>query len=147
MVATVDLAEPLRSKILATSSITALLPSYLGAKTVFTRRPVPPTSPYPLIVVSSDIVFSDQDGIDDSRPIIRRDVIAYGQNDTAEHYRTVETLGRLLRELFHSKRDIVVTGWSTMICTCLGPQIAPTDDDQVIARVVTLTLWLANPTP
>ena len=87
----------------------------------------------------------EQDGIDDFRPIQTRDVTVYGQNDTAAHYRTVESLAYAIRNLFHSQRQsITVTGWGVIQINCQGPIPAPTDDDQMVARMVSLQIQLGK---
>lgn len=140
-----NLAIPLRQAVLANSAITSLLAAYKDSYPVFTHRPTPTDADYPVIVISPDIAITDGDGINDFRPIQVRDVIAYGQNDTAAHYRTVEELGYAIRELFHSNRAAIqVPGWHVVDINCTGPIPAPTDDDQTVARAVSLTIQLAR---
>lgn len=139
------LGVPIRTAILATAGITNLLPAYLDSKTVFNRRPVPADATYPMIVVSPDISKTDNDGIDDQRPIIERDITTYGQNDKVEKYNTVESIARQVHDLFHGRREsIVVTGWHVIQVLARGPIPAPVDDDQNVARMVTLTIQLAK---
>ena len=141
---TPDLAPIIRAKLLTDAGLLALLPDYLGSKPIFTRRPAPTDAPFPMIIVSPDVAFTDQDGIRDFRPIILRDITVYGQNDTAQNYRDVETMARAIKDMFHSKREaLVVPGWATMQSICTGPIPAPVDDDQTVARVVSVTIWLA----
>jgi hypothetical protein len=140
-----DLAAPLIAALLGDAAITSQLAAYKGAYPVFNRRPVPVGAPYPMIVVSPDIVVSDQDGIDDFRPIQDRDIAVYGLNSDAAKYRTVEDLAYAVRELFHSVRTaITVPGWHVININASGPVPAPTDDDQTIARLVTLRVELAK---
>src|SRR4051812_26701905 len=128
-----DLAIPLRTAVLAATPITALLEAYKGSFPVFTRRPLPADAPYPSIIISPDISLSDQDGINDFRPIQERDITVYGQNDTAEKYRVVEVLGYKIRELFHKQRlAIAVSGWGVVQISARGPIPAPTDDDATV---------------
>ena len=140
-----DLSVPLRSALIASGSITALLSSYKSSYPVFTRRPAPDDADMPIIMVSPDITITDNDGIDDFRPVQTRDITVYGQNSTNAKYRAVEAIGYLIRELFHSNwRSIDVPGWKVVDITCLGPIPAPTDDDQTIARMVSLSIQLAK---
>lgn len=142
---TADLSAPIRAALLADAAITALLPAYLGSRTVFTRRPAPPDAPYPMILVSPDISVSDADGVSDLRPVAERDISVYGENDTAAKYRDVETLARAVRALFHrQRRAISVNGWSVSQIVARGPRPAPVDDTQTVGRVVTLTISLAQ---
>jgi hypothetical protein len=140
-----DLSIPLRAALVGASTITTLLAVYKGSYPIFTRRPAPADAPYPMIMVSPDISLTEQDGIDDFRPIQERDIIIYGQNDTPAKYRVVEQLGYAVREIFHSNRQsITVSGWGVILITARGPIPAPTDDDQTIARMVSLTIELAK---
>ena len=142
--ATADLAEPLRAAIVGASSITALLPTYVGSPTVFTRRPVPHDAPYPLIVISSDITVFNEDGVNDFRPINTRNILVFASNDTAIHYRVVDTLANLVRDLFHRNRNaITVSGWSIIDIQASGPEPIP-GDDQIEGRLIMLAIRLAQ---
>lgn len=140
-----DLAVPLRTALLSNSQITALLSAYQGSFPIFTRRPAPSDAVFPIIMVSPDIAITDQDGISDSRPIQTRDIIVYGSNERPQNYRNIETLAHLIRRQFHRQRNsITVTDWHVITITASGPTPAPTDDDQTIARAVSLNIQLAQ---
>jgi hypothetical protein len=139
----VDLAVPLRTALIGNTGITSKLATYQSAPAVFTRRPVPAGVAYPVIVISPDVAPSDQDGINDFRPVIVRDIAIYGENDTAAKYRTVEELGYLVKALFHrNRRAITVTGYSVTDIIARGPMPAPVDDEARVGRVVELTIRL-----
>ena len=58
-------------------------------------------------------------------------------------YRNVETIGYELRERFHRVRDaIFVEDYNVIDIRASGPIPAPTGDDRLIGRVVTLTIRL-----
>jgi len=140
-----ELETPLRTALVGVSGITTRLSAYKGSFPVFTRRPVPSDAPYPMIIVSPDIVKDDDDGLSDSRPIITRDISVYGQNDKADKYDNVQAIGRLIHDLFHRKRGaITVPGWNVTSITAHGPIPAPVDDDQTVARMVTLSIQLSS---
>lgn len=140
-----DLAVPIRTAVVGEASIASLLGAFKGSKPVFTRRPTPTDATYPIIVISPDISLSDNDGINDYRPVQVRDIVIYGQNDTVEHYRKVEAIAYAVRDFFHSNRQaILVPGWSVVDINCIGPIPAPTDDDQTVGRLVSLTIQLAR---
>lgn len=142
---TADLAAPIRTALLGDVSITAGLPAYAGGYPIFTRRPAPADAPYPMIMVSPDISVTDQDGINFLAPVSERDVVVYGQNDTAAHYRAVEALAFAVRALFHRKwRLLSVPGWKVVQVIARGPMPAPTDDDQTVGRLVALTISLSQ---
>lgn len=143
-----DLAVPIRSAILANTAIVADLATYLGVPAVFTRRPAPADAVFPMIIVGGNVVKGNRDGIHDNRPFIQRDVAVYGSNETAEHYRTVETLGDILYAMFHRVRNSIVISdgnWHVVDISCTGPIIGPVDDDHHIGRIVTLNITLGNP--
>lgn len=139
------LEQPIRAALIAETGVTANLSAYKGSYPVFTRRPAPEDVVYPIVMVSPDVSKDDQDGIDDSRPIIVKDVTVYGLNNTSANYRTVEAVARTIHNLFHRQRDAIdVTGWGVIQIIARGPIPAPTDDDQLVARMVSLTIQLAQ---
>ena len=140
----VDLAEPIRDALVASSGITTLLATYASEPAVFTRRPVPGNASFPMIVVTPDVTVSDQDGIFDFRPLIVREVIAYSLNDTPANYRLADQLAYLIRTLFHrQRRAISVPGWGVVDIVVTGP--SPTSqDDQTEGRSLLLTVQLAQ---
>jgi hypothetical protein len=148
-VSAADLAVPIRNALIGSSAITSRLTPYQGSFPIFTRRPMPtnPLPAYPVIMISPDISITDQDAINDRRPIQQRDIAVYGLNDTSANYRTVESLGYLVRELFHGLHNsISVPGWTVINIIGHGPSPAPTDDDQTVGRLVSLTVQLAKRT-
>ena len=141
----VDLAIPIRTALIGDSTITNELSAYAGSFPVFTRRPVPKGAKHPILVVSPDIVFGDTDGINDSRPVIMRDVAVYGLNNKAILYQQVETIARAVRTLFHRKAAVLtVVGWNVIDIVTAGPLSSPTDDEQITGRVVSLTVRLSK---
>ena len=140
---TLDLSAPLRTAIIGHTPIASKLGTFNGAPAVFTRRPVPDA--YPLVIVSPDIAVSDQDGISNLRPVVVRDIAAYGLNDTAANYRKVEQIGYALRDLFHRRRQsITVTGYRVIDIVAQGPYAAAVDDDTMAGRRVTLQVRLSK---
>lgn len=140
-----NLAVPLRAALVGAHDIMGYLQVYKDSWPVFTRRPAPSDAPYPMIMISPDITVSDQDGINDMRPIQERDVTVFGLNNTRDNYRNLEDIGYMIRSLFHRQRSaITVSGWHVVSITARGPYAAPTDDDKTIARVVPLTVSLAR---
>lgn len=141
-----DLSGPIRTAILGYSGIVSRIATWEGEGAVFTRRPVPEGATYPLIVISPDVTVGDADWLNTPKPIVGRDLVAYGQKGTpksGDQYRVVEQLGYLLRGLFHSQRfAISVPNFHVVQITARGPMPAPTEDDGLIARAVSLTIHL-----
>jgi hypothetical protein len=143
-----DLAIPILQALQGNSAITSMLPTYMGKPTIFTRRPVPPNAPYPMIVVSADISRNNNmDGLSDQRPVVTRDLIVYGSNDTDTNYRTVELIAYAVFDQFHRNHTSITPPdtWIIWDIVGLGPTPAPVDDDQHVARVVPLEVYLAHP--
>jgi hypothetical protein len=142
----VDLAIPLRDALIGNAGITALLPAYMSSFPVFTRRPPPTDAAYPMIIVSQSIMATDEDGINDLRPVITRDIAVYGSNEEAAKYRTVEQIAFLVFHLFHRKpSSISVDGYKVVQIRASGPVAAPSDDLNYVGRVVPVTVHLAAP--
>ena len=140
---TPDLAVPLRNALINAVAIQALVASYQGSYAVFTRRPTP-DNVYPQIVVSGEITFGNEDGNNYFAPMMTRDVTAWGLNDVATNFRNVEVLGRAIRDLFQRQRSsIVVPSWNVTDIQCRGPVRAPSDDDKLVGRLVSVTVRLS----
>lgn len=147
-----NLATPLRDAVMGLTDITDLLGTYAGEPSIFTRRPVPGEGTYPMVVISPDIALTDQDALINFRPVIMRDLAIYGQTirETSElgqqdDYRSIETIGYALREAFHRHREMVsVPDYNVIDIIASGPIPAPTGDDRLLGRVVTLTIRLSK---
>lgn len=136
-----DIAPAIRAALLADVAISGLLTEWNTEPAIFTRRPVPSEALNPIIVISPDVSITDVDALVSKRPVVIRDIIVYG--DQPDHYRTIESIGYLIRQLFHRSRlSISPTGYSVVDIIATGPNPAPTDDDKTVARVVTLTITL-----
>lgn len=137
---TLEVLVPMRAAIIASAAITAKMGKYQGAPSVHTRRPVPADAGYPMITVGPIIARSDEDGINNFRPVVVIDVNTYGE--AAAHYRDVEAVADMIYAMFHRQRPIAVAGYSVTQITASGPSPAPADDDTHIGRRVTLTIRL-----
>ena len=137
-----DLASPFYTYLANVSAITSLLGTYLSNPSIHTRRPIPVAAQYPMIVVSPAIAITDEDGLVSRRPVVITDIAAYGQQDS--DYRTIDSLGYLLRSNFHrqSKFSISVSGYDIIDLVASGPVPAPTDDNEQIGRMITVTTRL-----
>jgi hypothetical protein len=140
-----DLSEPIRTAIIGDATVTAELAAYKGSYPVFTRRPVPTDAPYPLVLISGPMSAGNDDGVDDERPILLRDVMVYGRNDSATNYLQVETIAFALKDIFHRAwKSISVSGWKVVSIISTDPNEAPVDDDDEVGRRIELTVTLAK---
>lgn len=142
-----DLSAPLRGALIAYGDLTALLGLYEGYPSVHTRRPAPEGAEYPMAIVSGDIAIGDRDGLRSRRPVVVRDVAVYGRKgapgDTSDQTREVEAAAYHIRALFHRQRTaITVPSYNVVSITASGPFEAPTEDEKLIGRVVSLTIHL-----
>jgi len=138
--ATLNLASSIYAALADDLYITSRLGQFMSPS-IHTRRPVPEGAEYPMIVVNPDTSIINEDALVSRRPVITRDVIAYGEQDG--QYRVVEELGYYLRDKFHRNPDsLTVSGYDIIDIVVVGPFPAPTDDYQHIARGVTLTIRL-----
>lgn len=136
----IDLAVPIRTALIGQSGIMTNIASYLNSKAVFTQRPAPADAAYNMIMVSPDITSTNEDGVSDKRPMQTRDIAVYGLNTPDTNYAAVEAAGYAIKQFFHrNKNAIIVPGWGITQITATGPIPGPTDDEKVIARVVSVT--------
>lgn len=137
-----EVLGPLRTVIKAESGITSLLSTWQSEPSIFTKRPVPDSIGYPVIIVGPVVSGRSgvADGINDHRPVVTVDVSVYGLQD--DHIRIVETLGQKVFSLFHQQRNVTIANYSVTQILAEGPYPAPVDDEQTVARRVRLNLRL-----
>lgn len=135
-----DLAASLRAAILENAAIVELLSTYVGQPSVHTRRPTASEATYPMIVISQDISVTDADFLVGRNPVVVRDISVYGQQP--DSYRAVETVGYMLRQLFHRRKFAVPDGYGLIDCVASGPVSAPAEDEKLVGRMVSLTMRL-----
>lgn len=136
---TPNLGPSLRDAILGSAPIVALLGEFDGESSVHTRRPAPKGAGYPMCMISGDVAITDQDALASFRPVIMRDIAFYGEQP--RHYRDVERLGLLGRDLFHRQRfSLQSEQFHVIDIVASGPIIAPTEDDKIVGRLLMLTI-------
>ncbi len=135
-----NLLPDIRSALLGLASVQNALAQWEGSPTVFTRRPVPGDALYPMILVQM-VSGTDVDGLTARRPVQTYDVIVYGRQK--EDLRAVEEVSFSVRNFFQRNRfAIALDDCSVVLITCSGPRIAPSSDESLVARMVTLTITL-----
>jgi hypothetical protein len=140
----VNLGPSIRAALLE-SPVAAGLATYQGVPAVFTRRPVPEDAAYPLAIVGPEVSVTDQDLLNERVPVVVRDVVVYGQKGAPgeDQYRVVEELAWAVRELFHrQKRSLTVADHHVVDVVTAGPIAAPTEDENLVGRLVSLTVRL-----
>jgi hypothetical protein len=139
-----ELTIPLRAAIVGNSAIMSNMPSYANGDAVFTRRPTPIGAPYPLIVIGPNFSDVDVGGLNDQRLKLKRDIVVYATNDTADRYRLTETIAAAIRNLFHRNPfAIKVPGWKVVNIWARGPtHVDVSSEDEFVARNVEVTVEL-----
>lgn len=136
----------LRKALSEDAGIVLRLEEYKGEPAVFTRRPVPHDAPGRIAIINPGNI-SDWDALAVDRPWWSGTIAFYGvkgepgsdQDDT----RKVEEAADLARELFHRQRfSVQVAGFSVIEIVAGGPVPGPTDDDNEVARIVSLRIRL-----
>lgn len=140
---TPDMGPGIRAALIADSGIVSLLSMVDGVPAVFTKDPANEPEAMPQIVISADIVHEDMDHLSDLWSIVTRYVRVYGRYQ--DHYRDVDSISRQIRSLFHRRRlSIEVSGYHVARVICSGPIPAPTSDDEIVGRVVTLEITVGE---
>ena len=136
-----DILPALYNAITGEAAITGKLGVWNSVPSVHTRRPVPSDATYPLIAVGPIVARSDEDGINDYRPLVVVDINIYGEQD--KDYRDVEEVAERVYGLFHrNENTISVTNYSVTQIACSGPSPSPVDDESRVGRRITLTVRL-----
>lgn len=142
-----DLLGPLRSGVIGASGVAALLAQWKSEPAVFTRRPVPDDAPDPSVLIQGPVGLTDLDALNAPRPIADYDLLVYGSKGAPgsdeDQTRVIEQIAFLLRTHFHrNKFSFTPTGFGVIDVRVRGPFIAPTDDEQTVGRVLSLTIRL-----
>jgi len=146
----IDLSIPIRSLILATPAIANLIPPYQNSKAVFTRRPAPADATGLMVFVSPMIGGGiDSDFLKSQKREVFHDIVCYGPNDTAANYRKVQEVGFALAQTFHRLNPLKLDmpeGWHLVRAKSFGPMPAPTDDQKIIGRMISVQFLIAQNT-
>lgn len=138
-----DLGGAIRESLMGVEPITSELGQYKGEPSIFTKRPIPAEATYPLIVINPDSAIGDEDGLTSDRPLVIRDLAAYGQQP--DHLRAVERIGYRMRAHFHRRKfSVTPQGYDVIDIRAAGPIPAPVDDADTVGRMVSLTIRLRS---
>ena len=135
-----DAISSIRALIINESEIVSRLATWNGVASVHTRSPLPEDSTFPLISVGPTEVGQNDNSLNSNRLLIVSSLYCYGLNP--EHYRSVEEIGNLLRDLFHRNMALEVAGYSTIGLIAYGPSIAPSEDETICGKLVSLSIRL-----
>lgn len=141
-----DIAEALRTAIL-NSSVIDDIPEFEdngnSIPNVYTRSPAPARAPFPMILVSPDLMASDVGGLNDTRWNVMRQITIVTRNETAAKYRLMEQKAYEIRTLFHGQRRVIsVPNYHVVDIWATGPIPVPSEDDMLVGRLVRLEILL-----
>lgn len=144
-----DLGPAFREALIAAVPISSVLSVHDEEPAVFTRRPVPDTAQFPLIIVNDPASLGDADGLTSDRPVWSGDIAIYGQKGAPgtpeDQTRIVQQAALRVRTLFHRKKwALSVGGFHVIDIRATGPVPAPVDDDKTIGRIVSLIVRLGR---
>jgi len=146
----IDLSSAIRSFVLANPTVSSLIPPYQNSRQVFTRRPAPANAKGLIVMISPQVGGGiDSDYLKNWQREITYDIACYGPNDTPENYRKVEQTAFALANAFHrtNKRSFpAVDGWMLTQAKAYGPMTAPTDDQTIVGRMITVQFLLTQNT-
>lgn len=142
-----EMLPALRSGIIAVPGLPVLLSEWKGEPAVFTRRPVPAEAEPIYIMVGSDVIGDNADGLNSDRPIVTHDIGVYGRKgaagDSSDQTRLVDQIAGMLRVNFHRQRfSVQPAGFHVIGIVARGPFPAPVDDDSTVGRILSLTVSL-----
>lgn len=136
----IDLSAVIRSHLLTIPEFNSIISTYKNSKAAFTRRPVPSDAIYPICIISPIVGGGDSDYLACKIQTITHDVIIYGQNDTSQNYMNVEKVAFAVARSFHRlpPTELFIQGASLLSVTASNPFPAPTDDNDTVARAITI---------
>lgn len=136
----IDLSVSIRKYLLTINSFTDIISNYSTSKAIFNYRPVPNDAVYPMCVVSSASGGGDIDWLNCNRRSIVYHVFIYDNNSEPLKYINIEKAANIVARSFH-RMDVNLleqVGFKVVSVTASNPFPAPTDDNETIARAITL---------
>lgn len=141
----IDLSSAIRTAIL-NDPLSADISTYSDSKAIFTRRPAPTGATYPMVFIGPQIGAGQSDYVNGKlRRTIIYDILTYGQNDDATKYRIVEKIAFAIGLKFARPSSFVITvpaGFSIVGISGTTPSPAPTDDLNIVGRMISITITL-----
>lgn len=141
----IDLSAAIRTDILA-DPLAVDIGDYLSTKALFTRRPAPnDATNFPQVFVSPQINGGQSDFINKPIRDVIYDIAVYGKNGNSVDYRLVEKIAFAIAQKYKRLGRFGITcptGYSLVKAVGLGPRPAPTDDEETVGRVVSITFTI-----
>lgn len=138
----IDLSISIRKYLLSLPEFTNYISDYHNSYSVFTYRPVPKDAQYPMCIISSAAGGGDMDMLACHMRTIDYHVILYDQNSEPTKYINLERIANLVARSFHRVNTNLLEqdGFQVVSVTASNPFPAPTDDNETIARAITLNI-------
>ena len=136
----IDLSIAIRKHLLTIQDFIDIIAPYKNSYSVFTYRPVPEDATYPMSVISTTLGGADSDYINCFKRNIQYNVIVYDKNLSPQNYVNIENVANSIARSFHrlSPTSLDLSGVKVVSVTASNPFPAPTDDNETIARAITL---------
>lgn len=136
----IDLSVAIRKHLLTIQDFVDIIANYNNSESIFTYRPVPQDAPYPMCIISTTLGGNDSDYINCFKRNILYNVIIYDKNLTPNQYVNIERAANTVARSFHrmNPTSLDIQGVRVVSVTASNPFPAPTDDNETIARAITL---------
>lgn len=108
---------------------------------------MPEDTPFPFILIEQNTSANHNDGINDTRLSIVREITVYGSAEAlSAEWRLVENIGRLIVDRFHRQpRNLVVPNWKVVQIIVRSRGFPPFDLlAQSVGYTAVLTIDLAS---
>ena len=138
--------QALFDRLVNDSALTALLGTFDGNPSIFTKTPLPPgvsletNGPY---ILTTGEASQDPGSLDTKNSVGReivRDIRCFA--DIAQSAKSVEDVAERVRDLFH-RQAITIAGFTVEIAEVTGPIEA--DEEDALGRIVTVRLVMSEP--
>lgn len=142
-----DLLPVLRDAVMACADAVAEIGEWRGEPAVFTRRPEPDDAPSKTCIINPPVAIAEEDTLRSDNPVVTHTIAFYGAKAApgapGDETRDIERAAFALRDHLHRKRFAVQpSGFHVIDIRVSGPVPAPVDDDQTVARMLSVTVRL-----
>lgn len=136
----IDLSISIRKYLLTITGFTDIISDYNTSKAIFNFRPVPEDAQYPMSVVQPASGGGDTDFLNCFKRSIPYHVFVYNKNSEPYDLIKIDEAANLVARSFH-RMDVTKleqSGFKIVSVTASNPFPAPADDNETVARAITL---------
>lgn len=137
----IDLASHIRTFLLSDATFSNYIANYLNSKAIFTERPVPTSSLYPLVIVDSvPVTTREADFLDTKKRIITYDILIIGENTDVTKNTAVKNAAFRAANILDRTKITAPSGWQIIDTKTRGPFQGPQSDMTKTIRVVSVEI-------